>query len=187
VKLRFVVDAGPRVSLAFRGTRLSAEQRRMAERIVKQGGARADALDEALDRLEQELHARGHRSPSLRHFEEQAPPDRLEIVYEIDAGEASQVASVRVTGVEEGRLRDAAPRDQPFTPLRDETLERDATALRRALHELGFSEARVEIEVPGDRRRRPGAVPRQPGAEGAGRGRAGGGALGDRRSTPRGC
>jgi len=148
VKLRFVVDAGPRVSLAFRGTRLSAEQRRMAERIVKQGGARADALDEALDRLEQELHARGHRSPSLRHFEEQAPPDRLELVYEIDAGEASQVASVRVTGVEEEGFEMPRLETQPFTPLRDETLERDATALRRALHELGFSEARVEIEVP---------------------------------------
>ena len=32
--------------------------------------------------------------------------------------------------------------------LRDETLERDAAALRRALNELGFAEARVEVEVP---------------------------------------
>jgi outer membrane protein insertion porin family len=148
VKLRFVVDAGPRVSLAFRGTRIAADQRRAAERIVKQGGARSEALDEALDRLEQELHARGHRSPSLRHFEEQTPPDRLEIVYEIDAGEASQVASLRVTGVEQEGFEMPHLETELFAPLRYETLERDATALRRALHELGFAEARVEVEVP---------------------------------------
>jgi outer membrane protein insertion porin family len=148
VKLRFVVDAGPRVSLAFRGTRIPAEQRRTAERIVKQGGARSDALDEALDRLEQELHARGHRSPGLRHFEEQTPPDRLEIVYEIDAGEASQVASLRVTGVEEEGFEMPHLETEVLAALRDETLERDATSLRRALHELGFAEARVEVEVP---------------------------------------
>lgn len=148
IKLRFAVEPGPRMSIAFRGSRIGAELRRMAERIVREGGARADALDEALDRLEQELHARGHRSPSLSHHEQETPPDRLEIVYEIEAGEASQVASLRILGVDLEGFEMPSLETQLLAPLRDDALQRDAAALRRALHELGFSEARVEIEVP---------------------------------------
>lgn len=148
IKLRFAVEPGPRMSIAFRGSRTGAELRRMAERSVREGGARADALDEALDRLEQELHARGHRSPSLSHHEEEMPPDRLEIVYVIEAGEASQVASLRILGVDEEGFGMPRLETQLLAPLRDDALQRDAAALRRALHELGFSEALVEIEVP---------------------------------------
>jgi outer membrane protein assembly complex protein YaeT len=148
VKLRFVVDAGPRVSIGYRGTRPGADQRRALERVVRQGGARAEALDEALDQLEQELHAHGHRSPSLRYVEERTPPDRLEIVYEVDAGAPAQVASLRVLGVDELDFELPRLETQPFTPLRDDRLERDAAALRRTLYELGFASARVEVDVP---------------------------------------
>lgn len=147
VKLRFVVQPGPWVSVGFRGARVSADLRRAVERILKEGGARGDALEEALDRIEQDLHARGHRSPTLSHREEDGPGDRLEIIYEIEAVDASQVASLRIAGVDaEGLL--ARLETQVGAPLRDDVLERDAAALTRELSELGFAQARVETEVP---------------------------------------
>jgi outer membrane protein insertion porin family len=147
VRLRFLVRPGPRIGLSFRGTRLPAELRRLVEQLVKEAGARGDALEEAGERVEQELHARGHRSPSVSHLEEQSPPDRVEIVYVVEAGAAAQVGAVQVLGVESLGL---PPRllTQAGMPLRDEVLERDAAALTRSLRELGFAEASVEPEVP---------------------------------------
>ncbi len=147
VRLRFLVRPGPRISVSFRGTRLPAEQRRLVERVVRDAGAQGDALEEAGERVEQELHARGHRSPSVSQLEEQAPPDRLEIVYLVEAGAAAQVGSVQVVGVESLGLE---PRllTQAGAPLRDDVLERDAASLTRSLRELGFAEASVESEVP---------------------------------------
>jgi outer membrane protein insertion porin family len=146
VRLRFVVRPGPRVALGFRGTRLPAELRRQVERAVREAGGQGDALEESAERIEQGLHARGHRSPTVSHREEPSPPDRVELVYVVEAGPAAQVASVQVVGAE--GLPSAAPLEtQAATPLRESVLERDAAALTRELRERGFAEASVEADV----------------------------------------
>lgn len=149
VRLRFAVQPGPRMSVSFRGSRIGADLRRQAERMLREGRAKGDVLEEALDRIEQDLHARGHRNPSVSHTEQLTPPDHVEVAYTIEEGAASQAASVRVLGAPgtdtQGLL--AGLQTQVGAPIRDEVLERDAASLTRALQELGFAEARVETEV----------------------------------------
>lgn len=146
VRLRFAVAAGPRIGVSLRGGHLPAELRRLAERVVREGRAEDDALDEALDRLEEGLRLRGHRAALVSRREE-GEQDRLEIVYDVDPGPAAQVASVRVVGLLEIETPGLSLATRTGDPLREDRLESDAAALTQALLEQGYSQARVEAEA----------------------------------------
>lgn len=146
VQLRFEVSAGPRTSVSLRGPRVPAELRRLAERVVREGGAEEDALEDALDRIEEGLRMRGYRNAVVTRREETGP-DRLEIVYELDAGEQAQVASVRIAGVEPAELSGVALTTRAGEALREDQLDADVAALTQALLERGYSQARVEAEA----------------------------------------
>ena len=143
VALRFEVTPGPMLSLAFRGSTLPRGLRSSVERLVREAGARTDALEEAADLIEARLRAAGHREPRVRHAET-ARADTLEISYEVAAGEASRVASVSSGGVE--------PPSPLLTrvgePVQDSRLEEDAQGLQRSLQRDGMSEAKVEPDAP---------------------------------------
>lgn len=145
VHLRFRADAGPYVSIVFRGVQPGAALRRRIEALLREAGLRSDALDDAADRIEDEFRRRGHRSVQVARSEDPRPGG-LSIVYTTAPGPAAVVASVRVEG---------APSDlEPLLATRagaalvDATLDADAQTLVRALEERGHLAPRVEADVP---------------------------------------
>jgi outer membrane protein insertion porin family len=146
VALRFEVAPGPLLLLEFRGARPPGSLRGRVEKLLRDGGARSDALDEAVERIERDFRGRGHREVVVTPREQAEPGERLRLILEIQAGPLAQVASVQIAG-----LPDPPPafalQTRAGEPLRDRKLEADALALRRALEELGHVEAAVEAEV----------------------------------------
>lgn len=141
----FRVDAGLPVQLEFRGQKLPARLRGELAKLVREGGAKGDALDAADERLEAFLQARGHREPRVDHHEE-AGPTRLKIAYDIVSGPEARVASLRVADApEEGLGVSLATRVD--APLLDDRLAADGRSLTRALEDRGYADANVEAEV----------------------------------------
>ncbi len=145
VDLLFRVDAGQPIDLVFGGVKLPRGLRGELTKLVREGRAKGDALDDAGERIEAFLQARGHRQPSVHHHEE-AGPSRLKLAYDIAPGPQAQVASVRVADAPEGLA--APPVTRADGPLRDNLLAEDARSLTRSLEDRGHAEAKVEVEVP---------------------------------------
>lgn len=140
----FRVDAGLPVELEFRGQKLPARLRGELAKLVREGGAKGDALDAAAERLEAFLQGRGHREPRVDHHEE-AGPTRLKIAYDIVSGPEARVASLRVADAPEDLGVSLATRVD--APLRDDHLAADGRSLTRALEDRGYADANVEAEV----------------------------------------
>jgi outer membrane protein assembly factor BamA len=152
MSLRFVVEAGPWHRLEFRGDPVPAAVRRAALRSVSEGGVRPDALDAAVELVEDALFLRGHRGASVSHRFEAAPGGRI-VVLEAVAGPAWTAASVQLSGADAALL--PLVKTRAGDPLRDRVLEEDQRSLTRALEDAGHPEARVELELGTS----PGAVP----------------------------
>lgn len=147
VALSFEVVPGPRMYVDFRGARPAPGLRRSVEKLLRDGGARSDALDEAVERIEQDFRGRGHRDVVVAQREQPEPGDRLLLVFEIQPGPRAEVASVRLAGVSDS-LPPFVLKTRAGEPLEDRELEEDARSLQRLLEELGHAEAAVDAEVP---------------------------------------
>lgn len=149
VVLVFEVDAGPLVRVEFQGTRLPQRLRRAITARLREGALSNDAIEEGVDRIDAALRALGHREPSVTH-REQAQPDGVALIYDVQAGTTATVHLVRVLGADNVQppLAEALLSTRVATPLRETTLEADVRALRAELHAAGYAEATVEAEVP---------------------------------------
>ncbi|HLA77349.1 MAG TPA: BamA/TamA family outer membrane protein [Vicinamibacteria bacterium] len=143
VGLLFVVDAGPPLEVAFAGEKLPRRLRAEVVKLIRDGGARGDALDAADERMETALKARGHRTARVTHREDSGPT-RLRIVYEVAPGPAARVAAVRVVDAPPGV---PAPATRPLAALREDGLAEDARRLVRDLENQGYADAKVDVEV----------------------------------------
>ena len=142
--LSFEAAPGPFMRLDFIGAEPAAGLRRDVEQRLREGGATPDVLEEAGDLVEAHFRARGHRDAKVSHSLEDVPLARR-IVYRIDAGPTSQVASVRVEGAPPPALPLLATREG--LPLQDALLDEDARRLKRALEDDGYAAARVDPEA----------------------------------------
>jgi len=148
VEVDFEVAAGPRIRVAFAGVEPPASIRRRVAEVLSEGGARGDALAEAVDVVEEHYRERGHRSALATPEEE---PERLglRIVFHVDAGPQASVASVTVAGERAEELLPLVPAElRAGGPLRSEEVSRVEERLRRELHLLGYPDAEVNAEVP---------------------------------------
>jgi len=159
VALAFEVAAGSGIRLEFRGARPPGSLRGATQTLLRDSALRADALEEAADRIEEAFRRKGHRDVSVSHRREVQNPGLMAIVYEVRPGPLATVASVSfversVVAAAEGRV--PAPGPPPFersvatrtgTPLQDRLIEEDVGTLTRALEDVGHAEARVEAEV----------------------------------------
>jgi outer membrane protein insertion porin family len=145
VGLVFRVDPGPLVDVQVRGLGESRLRGRIRD-LLKEGGLKSDAVEEASDLLEEEARRQGHRLAHVTHHEEQRGP-RLVLVYDVEAGPRAFVASLRLEGEGTEGLATAL-KTRPGEPLVDATLAEDARALGRALEDRGYPAARVDAEVP---------------------------------------
>jgi outer membrane protein assembly factor BamA len=144
VALRFVADPGPPTEVEFRGAGVSGTLRGQLRNLLRDGGLKGDVIEEATDRLEEELRASGHRDVAVSHHEEQLRSRQL-LIYEIQPGPQAIAAAVSVHGAPglEGLLR-----TRPGLPVQDRVLEEDARILARSLEEDGYANPQVEIEAP---------------------------------------
>jgi outer membrane protein insertion porin family len=143
--LAFQVDPGPLVDVELRGAGESRLRGRIRD-LLKEGGLKLDAVEEASDLLEEDARRQGHRLAHVSHHEEQRGP-RLVLVYDVEAGPRAVVASVRIEG-EGAEGLEATLKTRPGEPLVEATVAEDERALTRALEERGHPAARVDAEVP---------------------------------------
>jgi outer membrane protein insertion porin family len=144
VDLTFAVTAGAFTQIEFVGTPVSRSLHQAVQEIVRDGGARADALEAGGERMEDALRHQGHRDVVVRsRFEKRAWGDAL--VYEVRAGSAATAASVRIVGTAEPP---PVLETRPGLPLEERSLETDVRTITRLLEDLGYAEVRVEADVP---------------------------------------
>ena len=147
MRLSFTVEAGPPLTLELGGDALpEAGLRARLERLLREGGAEADALEEGRDLLERALLDRGHRQASVTYRLEERTRGAA-IVYDVHAGPAAIVDSVRVSADEELAL-EVPLLTRPELPLRDRSVDEDVRTLTRVLEDRGYPEVRVTSEVP---------------------------------------
>jgi outer membrane protein insertion porin family len=146
MRLQFVVAPGALLRLETTGDPLPDPRlRARLARLLRDGGAESDALEEGRDLLEQALLALGHRQAAVSYrFEARA--DGEVVVYDVSAGPRAVVDSVRVSADRESSLPTLLL-TRADTPLRDRLTDADARTLVRALEDLGYPEAKVEVEV----------------------------------------
>jgi len=187
IRLLFRADPGPVLGVRFvRGAEVNpaplAGRRRFAppggaavrsgaagrvRAILREGAAGTDAIEEGRDILEAELRRDGHRQAAVKPSED-ARPGRIDIVYALEPGPRSVVASVVVAGeccaAPPAGLPGVSParpaalavpagvvlRTRVGVPVRDADLAEDERALARALEDAGHAEARVEAEAAGE-------------------------------------
>jgi outer membrane protein assembly complex protein YaeT len=142
--LEFEAAPGPFVRLEFEDERPPAGVRRDMERILREGSAKPDVIEAAVDFLEAHYRSEGHREARVTHREEGVPL-ATRLVYRTEPGPLARVASVRVIGAPEAPLPVLATREA--TPLQDRLLEEDARRIKRALEDDGHADARVDVEV----------------------------------------
>jgi len=146
VALRFRAQPGPLTAVEFQGPRIGHGLRSTVEGLLRDGGLKADALEEAIDLIEKALQRQGYRDAAVtRHEETRGARDV--VVYELRPGAPAKVASVRidadVSDVEWPRLATA-----PGRPLRDADTGEDARRIARALEDAGHASARVDVVAP---------------------------------------
>lgn len=147
MRLAFTVAAGPALTLELRGDPLpETGLRARLERLIREGGAEVDALEEGRELLERAFLERGHRQVVVSYRAEERPLGEA-LVYDVQAGPAAVVESVRVSADEEPGL-EATLLTRPQMPLRDRTVEEDVRTLTRLLEDRGYPEPRVTTEVP---------------------------------------
>lgn len=146
VSLAFRVEAGPVASVEFRGARPSGPLRRQIETLLRDGSLKGDVLEEATERLEEDLHRRGYREASVSHGEEARAGGQVAVL-RAEAGPLAQVASVAIVG-DEAAARGAVLGVRAGEPLQDRLVQEDVRSLTRALEEEGYAEARVDPDVP---------------------------------------
>ncbi len=150
--LAFVVSPGPSMRLEFEGDRPSAGLRGKIEALLRTGGVGADALDEGVERLEDEFHRRGFRNVSVV-FRTEPTTGGERVVYEVTAGALATIASAGPAGLPDGVV--FVPAVLPGTPLEERRIEQETARLKTLLEEAGYPEAQAEAEL----REGGGAVP----------------------------
>jgi outer membrane protein assembly factor BamA len=146
VALLFRAQPGPLTGVEFQGAHIGHGLRATVEGLLRDGGLKADALEEAIDVLEKAFHRQGYRDVAVTRHEETRGPREV-VAYEVRPGALAQVASVRVdaevSDVEWPRLATA-----PGRPLRDADTGEDARRITRALEDAGHASARVDVVAP---------------------------------------
>jgi outer membrane protein insertion porin family len=144
--LAFRVERGSQMQLEVRGSEVPGSARAEAEVVLRDNAGRGDAVEEAVDHLEESLRALGHRQARVRPHEEKDALGRTVVVFEAAAGPLTQVSQVRVDS--EVELPPVSLATRVGEPARDRDFDQDERTLSRLLQDRGYTAARVEVELP---------------------------------------
>jgi outer membrane protein assembly factor BamA len=146
VGLLFRVQPGSPTAVEFAGARVGHGLRSSIEGLLREGSAKADVVEEAVDRLEQGFHRQGYREVAVSHRTE-TRGTREVIVYDVRPGPQARVGAVHI----EGDVPDVGwPRldTRPGEPLVEAVAAEDARKVQRALEDAGYTASRVETVIP---------------------------------------
>jgi len=146
VTLLFRVQPGAPTAVEFAGARVGRGLRSSIEELVREGGAQADVVEEAVDRLEQGFRKQGYRAVAVSRRAE-TRGSREVLVYEVRPGPQSRVGVVDI----EADVPDLDwPRldSRPGEPLVEAVMSEDARKLTRALEDAGHTASSVETVAP---------------------------------------
>lgn len=146
VALSFDAHPGLLIRVEYSGESVPGALKRRIRALIREGSARADALEEAADRIEESFRLRGYREALVSLREEDTQATHV-IHYDVQAGPRSVVASVRIRGEAPADVLDRVT-TRPGEPLVDHTLDQDAAALRSALEASGHADPEVEVNAP---------------------------------------
>lgn len=138
-------SAGP-VHVDFEGPPLGEDLQEGVRRALREGAVQADALEQAAERIEGAVLARGHRHVSVtssRHTRGGVE----HVVFQVQPGRASVVGSLRVAA-EQATGLERVLATRVGGPLVERMLAEDVRALQRELEERGHAQAQVHLEVP---------------------------------------
>ena len=147
VALVFRARPGPRTEVEFRGARVPHGLRSAVEASLREGGLKTDALEESVDRIEEDYHRRGFRDVAVVRGEQARGDSRQVVVYDVRPGDPARVASVRI----DADVEDVAwPRlaTRPGQPLQDALVADDAGKVARTLEAAGHATPRVDPVLP---------------------------------------
>lgn len=140
--LVFKADVGPHMLVAYEGNVPRGKVRKAVEKIVREGKAREDALDQASERLEAEERRRGARGGGVsRRIETRG--DSTVVVFTVAPSVVATVGAVSV----DGWSRVPALATRVGAPLDQTALEADAAAIKRSVLAAGYPQAEVTAEA----------------------------------------
>jgi outer membrane protein insertion porin family len=145
VNVQLRVDPGPELNVRIVGAPSLAARRGAVTSLLRENAARGDAVDQAVDQLEEALRRQGHRTARVRWHEETAA-EGTAVVFEAQPGPRTIASTVRVDSAVE--MPSPALLTRVGEPVRDRDLEEDERTLTRLLQERGHADARVEADVP---------------------------------------
>ena len=144
--LTFDAHTGPKTTLVFRGLAPARRLQSKARQLLVESGLRSDALEEVTELLEEDLRRQGFAFAKVTHEQEEGAEGRR-VVFDRERGPLVHVAVVRLEG---------APSDEfarfvttrAGQRYRQQQVEHEVEALKRALAERGFANAQVEADAP---------------------------------------
>src|SRR5207344_3584395 len=135
VDLVFQATRGPLMSLGVNGVDLPRSRRSEVTGLVREGGARPDALESGAEKIEDYLRREGYRDASVRYRSE-GEGDAERVVYDVQPGPAAVVVAVEVQGEDD---LSSLVKTRPGEPLREAVVTEDVRILRETLQERGHA------------------------------------------------
>jgi outer membrane protein insertion porin family len=150
VDVTVLVEAGPRIAIAFEGDPLPRDRQRRLVPIAQEGTVDEDLLEDSTRRIEQYLHEQGYWRAEVEYREVEPAPGELRIVFSISRGRPFVVAGVEIEGVAAERREDVTllVRERRGEPFVQALLEDDLVRIARFYQERGFAGVRVDSTVP---------------------------------------
>jgi len=153
VDLVFAVEKGGRTRADFAGAPLPPGVQETVLKLLREGGVQADALEQAVERIEDAFLRLGHRQVNVARRQETRGDEEV-VTFTVEPGPAAVVGSLRVASEEATGLERLLV-TRAGAPLVERVLTDDARALQRELEQRGYPQARVQLEVPEARARCP--------------------------------
>jgi outer membrane protein insertion porin family len=146
IALTFGAQTGPSTTLVFRGLAPGRRLQSKARQLLVESGLRSDALEEVSELLEEDLRKQGFAFAKVAHEQEEGPEGRR-VVFDRERGPLVRVAAIRIEGAPSEEFAHLVT-TRAGQPYRQQQVEHDVQALKRALAERGFADAQVEADAP---------------------------------------
>ena len=146
--LTLTVNPGPRVRVVFEGDALPADRRAAFVPIEREGSADEDLLEDATNRIEDELRTQGYREAKATHARAESGGE-LVVTFTVRRGPLSRVGRVEIAGnasVPPADLQSVL-RLRAGQPFSDAGLDADIAGIADLYRRRGFASARAQADI----------------------------------------
>lgn len=142
------VEPGPLVSLRFEGDPIPEARRAELAPVQREASVDEDLLEDSKRRIEVWLRGQGHWQ-ARADYRRDARDGRLDIVFQVTAGDVYRLAGLDVVGVQAFSAADVSTlmAAHPGDLLVQETIDGRTQALLERYHRNGYARARIDQEL----------------------------------------